>query len=375
MIFKTPRKILAIKLRALGDTLLMTAPLAELRAAFPEAEIHVIVIQAWVPLLEGHPGIDRITGFERNRNPASRAKAVARLALKLRREKYDCVVNFHASPSSSTLGFATGAPVRAIHFHGHKDRNRYSTVVVPGKGMLKPIIERDMDVLRALGLHVPAGRLPRLPLQDHEVGKARERMSALSMKGPVLGLGLAASRPTKSWPTERFAALAIRWIQKTEGSALAFLAASEIEIAQAFLREVDEQLSSVAPEMRSAIRARLGVEVGLPLRLLGGMISQCSVFAGNDSGPKHMAVSVDTPTVTLFGPEHPFEWHPYPQEQHPYFFVEGLACRRDADPGMPPWCGLDVCKEEQHQCMTRIGIDAVLDACERVSRTFVEPRP
>ena len=126
-----------------------------------------------------------------------------------------------------------------------KDRNRYSTVVVPGKGMLKPIIERDMDVLRALGLHVPAGRLPRLPLQDHEIGKARERMSALSMKGPVLALGLAASRPTKSWPIERFAALAIRWIQKTEGSALAFLAASEIEIAQAFLREVDEQLSAL----------------------------------------------------------------------------------------------------------------------------------
>lgn len=355
-----------IKLRALGDTVLMTAPLNELRAAFPEAEIHVIVTQAWVPLLEGHPGVDRVMGFERNRSAASRAKAVARMALQLRRERYDCVFNFHASPSSSTLSFATGASVRSIHFHGHKDRNRYSTVIVPGKGTLKPIVERDMDTLRAIGMHVPAGRMPRLPIQDFELQKAKERIGALGLSGPILAIGLGASRPTKSWPIERFAALGISWIQSTGGSVLAFVGQSEMNLAQEFLRQVDDQLSPIETADRGPIRAKIAVEAGLQLRMLAAMLSECNVFAGNDSGPKHMAVAVGTPTVTVFGPEHPFEWHPYPQESHPYFFVEGLPCRKDADPGMPAWCGLNVCQEEQHQCMKKIGIDAVLGACRRV---------
>src|SRR3712207_7304614 len=53
--------------------------------------------------------------------------------------------------SSATLARMSGAPARAVHFHGHNDRNRHSTVEVPGKGTLKPIIERDMDALRGLG--------------------------------------------------------------------------------------------------------------------------------------------------------------------------------------------------------------------------------
>src|SRR3989338_4246346 len=133
----TPKKILVIKLRALGDTVLMTAPLLELRRIFPHAEIHVTVTSPWTPLLEFHPGVNRIWAYERRKETAARAKTIAALALKLRKENFDCVINFHASPSSSTLAFATGAKIRSVHFHGHRDKNRYSTVEIPGKGKIK----------------------------------------------------------------------------------------------------------------------------------------------------------------------------------------------------------------------------------------------
>ena len=52
MQIRAPRKILAVKLRALGDTILMTAPLGELRRAYPNTEIHAAVSAPWVSILE-----------------------------------------------------------------------------------------------------------------------------------------------------------------------------------------------------------------------------------------------------------------------------------------------------------------------------------
>jgi ADP-heptose:LPS heptosyltransferase len=358
-----PKKILAIKLRSLGDTVLMTAPIAELRRAFPRAEIHAVTLTQWAPLLDRDPAIDKVWTYERYSETAARAKAAARLALKLRREAYDCVVNFHASPSSSMIAFATGAKVRSIHFHGHAVKNRYSTVVVPDKGKLKPIIERDMDTVRALGIEIPEGRMPRLHVRPQEMDQAAELAQRLGLNDPILAIGLGSSRPTKSWPLLRYAELAVRWAETAGGeggSALALGSPAELGLIEEFLSAVDSLHPS--PE----VRARITGVHHLSVRELAAMLKYAAVFVGNDSGPKHIAVAVGAPTVTLFGPEHPFEWHPYPLDRHPRFFVENLACRTAADPGMPPWCGLETCEVEMHRCMTQIQVDAVLAECRRV---------
>jgi heptosyltransferase-2 len=273
------------------------------------------------------------------------------------------------------ISFATGARVRSIHFHGHNDRNRYSTVTVPGKGILKPIIERDMDAVRALGIHAPAGRLPHIYLQDSEKNDAKDSLSRLGLSSPLqpsrlMMIGLGASRPTKRWPVDRFASLAVEWAVKKQGSALAVAGPDEMAEAQAFLKAVDDHLMLAVPDtaQRAIVRARITADHRLPLRKLAALISQASVFVGNDSGPRHIAVALETPSVTLFGPEHPFEWHPYPTERHPYLFIDGLACRRDALPGYPAWCGIEPCEVEQHQCMRLIGVDQVFAECERVSK-------
>ncbi len=362
MVPVNPKKILAIKLRSLGDTVLMTAALAELRRAFPRAELHAVTLTQWAPLLERDPAVDKVWTYDRHSETAARAKAAARLALKLRREHYDCVVNFHASPSSSMIAFATGAKVRSIHFHGHSDKNRYSTVEIPDKGKLKPIIERDMDAVRALGVKVPEGRMPRLHVKPMEVDQAGDLAARLGLADPILALGLGASRPSKSWPILRFAELAIRWVEAEKGSALAIGSPKEEPLITEFLQAVDSLHPK--PEVRSRIT---GVH-HLSIRELAAMLKYAAVFAGNDSGPKHVAVAVGAPTVTVFGPEHPFEWHPYPLDRHPRFFVEDLACRKDADPGMPAWCGLNTCEVEMHRCMTQIGVDSVLEECRRVHR-------
>ncbi|MGK5090061.1 glycosyltransferase family 9 protein [Bdellovibrionota bacterium FG-2] len=370
----SPKKILAIKLRSLGDTVLMTAALTELRRAYPQAKIHVLVTSRWAAILENHPAIDHIWPFERHPEKAARAKAVARTALKLRHEKYDWVINFHASPSSALIAFGCGARERSIHFHGHKDKNRYSTVLVPGKGELKPIIERDIDAIRALGTHVQAGIMPSLFL----LPKEREEFQPTPSGSRILALGLGASRPTKTWPLRRFAETAVRWC--TEGTenlnqVVALVGQDEPHLRQNFLRALEDALSLLAPEKRSALKDRISIASSLSIRKMAALLSQTAVFLGNDSGPKHVAAAVGTPTVTLFGPEHPFEWHPYPRDRHPYFFIEHLACRKDHFPGMPEWCSVFQCIEETHPCMIQISVDEVCQTLQKIAHQETRIKP
>jgi ADP-heptose:LPS heptosyltransferase len=372
-----PRKILAIKLRALGDTILMTAPLLELRAAFPNAEIHVVVTDHWAPIMENHPAVDEIIPYVRHSGAASRAKAIARMAIELRKRKYDCVVNFHASPSSSALAYAIGSKVRAIHFHGHKDKNRYSTTEIPGKAEVKPVIERDMDTIRSLGLAIPEGKQPRIYLEAPELERARMRIEQMGLYGPILGLGIGASRDTKIWPIERFATMAIRWCDQYRGSVIVYHTRGEEALSRRFFDALDRKLVEwyADPSARKAVRSRILAEVQLPLRLLASTLKLNTLYLGNDSGPKHLAVAVGTRTITLFGPEDPYEWHPYSRDEHPIHYIEGLKCRNDQLPGFRPWCGLHQCFIEEHRCMRFISEDEVFRTVEHMASGMPTPLP
>ncbi|MBI2712367.1 MAG: glycosyltransferase family 9 protein [Bdellovibrio sp.] len=364
-----PNKILAIKLRSLGDTVLLTAPVVELTRAYPSSEIHLLAMKEWCPVLENLPGVNRIWPYQRHPRRLGRTRGLARLAYQLRRERFDFVVNFHASPSSAALSYATGARVRVNHFHGHQAKNRYSTVEIPGKGILKPIIERDMDCLRALGMHIPAGRLPKVPVKQAEQEDAKVYLSQLGLKKPILGLALGASRPTKTWPLERFADLALQWASKTNGGVLGLVGPGEEHLMHEFLKHLEGLHSRSGLGIQTDFREKIQVSCGLPLKKLAAVLQSLSVLAGNDSGPRHLAVAVGTPTVTLFGPEHPFEWHPYPVDKNPYCFIDELPCRKDADPGMPAWCGLTTCTVEEHKCMRLLGVENVFTQCEKVRGT------
>lgn len=349
----TPRKILAIKLRSLGDTVLMTAPLLELRRAYPQAEIHVAAPQSYREILVNHPAVDRLVPIDLPSSKLKRALFLPVLMRKLRRENYDCVVCFHASPSTALIALGTGAKTRAIHFHGHQDTNRFSTVVIPDKGKIKPIIERDLDTVRALGISTKSLAMPKVFITADERKAVQARLNNWGLKNPILGLGLGAGRPSKTWPMAKFAEVARAW-QARGGSVVLFSTPPEAEKVTEFWREI---------ERRNISKSQIVSEAKLSLRELAAWMEVLSVFLGNDSGPKHLAVAVGTPTVTLFGPEHPFEWHPYPTDLHPYFFIENLACRKDAAPGMPAWCGIYTCLTEKNRCLTEIAAEPVLQKC------------
>jgi ADP-heptose:LPS heptosyltransferase len=345
-----PKRILVTKFRAMGDTILLTAALKELHRNFPNAQIHVAVTEPWIWLLEGFPGVTKLWPITWHHDRAARTKAATRLAFQLRKEQYDLVCGFHSSPAAAMVGLSTGAKIRAIHFHSFKAKNMYSTATIPGKGIMKPVVERDLDTIRGLGLEVPEGVMPKIYLKDEEKAFAKEEFQAWGLKNPVLGLALGASRPTKVWPLHRFAEVAQKWVAETKGSVLVITGPGEETFVDDFYKAIPADA-----ELRKSIQVMPAANV----RTLAARISQLNVLVGNDSGPRHLATALEVPTVTIFGPEHPLEWHPYPQSMHPRLFLEPLPCRNNSEPGSPPWCGLRECIVEAHQCMNKISSDQV----------------
>jgi len=146
-------------------------------------------------------------------------------------------------------------------------------------------------------------------------------------------------------------------VSEKKGSVLVISGPGEEKLTEEFYKSVPNHA-----EIRDCIQIMPACNV----RVLAGRISQLNVLLGNDSGPRHLATALSVPTVTLFGPEHPLEWHPYPQDRHPRLFIEPLACRKNEEPGSPPWCGLQECIAEAHQCMTRITTEQVFYEVVRV---------
>ncbi len=346
-----PKKILAIKLRSMGDTTLLGASLDALKQAYPEAQIHVAVTTQWAPLFIHHPAVSRIWPVDRHQDKIARGKAIARAAIALRREGFDAVLNFHASPSSATLAFATGAQVRAVNFHSESTKDRYSTLKIPGRGELKTILEKDLDTVRALGIQIREGEFrPSVHLKPTEMNSGFQLLEGMGLKRPILALGLGSVRPTKHWGAKPFAETAAGWTARTGGGVLLLTGPGEEARAQEVLQLLAGK--SAAAHLHNA-----------ELRMLAACLSQSALYCGNDAGPKHLAAAVGIPTVTVFGPEAPDQWHCYPRDRHPYFYVEKLACRKDALAGMPDWCVLQECTTEGHRCMKSIASNPVLDAC------------
>jgi heptosyltransferase-2 len=356
-----PKRILVTKFRAMGDTILLTGALKELHRNFPNAQIHVAVPDPWIWLLEGVPGVTKLLPVTWHNDRAARTKAATRLAFQLRKESYDVVCSFHSSPAAAMVALSTGAKVRAVHFHSFKAKNLYSTVQIPGKGTMKPVVERDLDTIRGLGLDVQAGVMPEIFLKPEERALAREEFHAWGLKRPVLGIALGASRGTKIWPLHRFAESAQRWVSEKNGSVLVIAGPGEEKLTEEFFKSIPNQ---------PALRDQIQVMPSCNVRTLAARISCLNTLLGNDSGPRHLATALNVPTVTLFGPEHPLEWHPYPEDRHPKLFIEPLPCRNNSEPGSPPWCGLQECIVEAHQCMTRITVDGVMEQVGRVYEAY-----
>lgn len=346
-------KILLSKLRSMGDVIIMSAALDKTRALFPNAQIDLLLPSQWAPLYEHDPRVTNIIRVDTASKGILKGLQILKASQTLSSTRYDLMMAFHAGKTAKMISYLSFPKKLVLHNHSFFKSDWPSHYEIPNKNILRPAIERDLLCFKPLGLGDSQKYSTKLYLDSEELQWARDDIAARVLKGPLLVMALGASRQTKCWPVERFAEVATQWVESKKGSVLVFTGPGEEFLGQSFM-EMSKGFSEIqlvhAPE----------------LRVMMALLSQGSLFIGNDSGPKHMAVALGVPTITLFGPEDPYEYHPYDLKKHPILYIQNLSCRKNTDPqGKHPWCGIAECVEYKHQCMQDL---RVVDVFETIAQ-------
>ncbi len=339
---KTPRRILFIRLSALGDVLLAT-PAARLVAEhFPEARIDWLVEAPYAPLLEGNPCVAPIAYDKRG---AERGLAGLRaLRDRLANAHYDLAIDLQNKPKTA---FLRSAASEAIAFRKRSVGQSFQSLF----GQAPPIVRAHatalfVEALAPLGIEVPAaadgaaGLMPELHLTE----AMRAEAQAFARRGgrALVGLAPGTRWPTKCWPVEKFAALARRL--RARGLDLCLLGGP-----------VD------APAF-AAIRAALPAEAtcrdtsALSVGGLAGAIAHCALVISGDSGPAHIAAALGVPTLALFGPTSPRRWAP--RGPHSAHLSLELACSPCSNYGSRR------CPLGTHACLRDLGVEQVFARAE-----------
>ena len=195
-------KILVVRLKAIGDSILSLPVCGTLRRAYPNAVIHYLVYEYIEPLLRDHPYIDQ-TLFISNEERKNSFLYIKK-ALEFRRNKYDLVIDIIATPTSALLTFFTGAS-RKIGFSRPKSRaifyNKKVQRLVPGANA----IDRKLTLLSDLVDNKQFIRNYSIPLPDSEVAPMDFQMKKTGEVFSMFNLELDSVRTKKDDLDQAFA--------------------------------------------------------------------------------------------------------------------------------------------------------------------------
>jgi len=339
---ETFERILIIKLRYIGDVLLSTPVLRNLRLHFPRAHLAMAVNAGTEPILRHNRRLDEILVLQRRDlkswNPVGRVAAPLRHVRWVRARQFDCVVDLTDADRSALLALASGAGTRVGFNAEGRWRGRLYTHLARAAFPRQHTVDYQLEALRALGLEIRSRELE-LPLAPQEEAPAAAWLArqGLGEGAPFLAFHPGARWWFKQWPAEHCAALADR-VQGEDGLPVIFLGGS---------REA-EFLAGVRARMRTQFRGDAG---GLELLEMAAVLRRARAFVGNDNGPMHIAAALGTPVVALFGPSDPQEWGPR-GAGHRVIYKEGHC-----NPCIHPRC----VRGEQN-CLRVITVDEVAEA-------------
>jgi len=335
------KRVLVVKLRSIGDTVLATPSLIALRRFIPNAQIDIL-LEGWVaPLLDGFDAVDNV--IKVGKGSAERLK----VALELRRRKYDVAFNLHGG---TTATFFTAAS-RAEHRVGYADYQYaflYNHLLSSASDFWQTEFthsaEQQLALLGFVG--VPVEDRPKSRLAVTETAAEQVRTACVSGwydDGNFALLHPSSAFATKQWPTENFARTAEYLAEK---------GLHTIAIASKNERKVLEDL-----KRESKVPVTTFDDLTLPEII--ALASKARLFVGNDSGIAHIAAAVQTPTVVIFGSSNRNHWRPWTDAPNEIVFEE-FACQ--------PCPGYE-CKEfGEPRCILSVKPGAVFDAIERVLR-------
>ena len=332
-----------------GDLVMATPALRTLREHLPDARIVGVAKPYLIPLLNGTSWLDTILPWDRSRGRLTKTIQVAR---QLRHERLDEIFLLGTGFQQAVIGRLSGAkriagyarslrswlltdPIQPLH-HGRRS--------TPVSGVDDYLHLIDQFGYTAQSRHVELTTTP----ADEQA--ADEIFSRLKLPDPSRIMLLNSSdvfQGAKLWPAEYCISLALRAVEEFGLTTIVMCGPHEREMAAAI------ENGASHPQVRSM--AQEDVSFGVTKAI----IRRSRLMVTTDSGPRHVASALGTPTVVLFGPIDPRWSRNYQRET-----IE-LRVDLECSP-----CSSRKCPLGHNRCMRDLTVDRVLQA---VAQTLERP--
>lgn len=343
------RRILAISCTALGDTLLSTPALAALRETYPQAHITLLVHPSLQALFTGLDSVDELIPYD------GKWRGFGRVVRQLK--DFDLALILHGNePQATPLAYLSGAR----HVFKLPNNNRWNFLLsnrapVVSWDDLGHGIDQRLAVAKLAGASESFSR--RMSVPRHAAGAAAvdEVLAARGWQSaPLVAFQPGASTMSRRWPRGRFVAAATALVERHPE--LRFVVTGS-PAEQALCREVVAGIEASVPV---AGGSRAWASAGdLPLIAVPDLLRRSAALVSGDTGPMHLAVTVETPVVALFAVSDPARSGPgYDPERH-------IVIRkwRTCDP-----CQSKNCPYAEPICMDNISVDEVVAAVDTILR-------
>lgn len=337
-------RVLVVKLRSIGDTVLATPSLIALRRMLPEAQIDILLEDRVAPLLDGHDAIDNVISVGRN------SVERWRIAWQLRQRRYDVAFNLHGGTTATFFTRASGARHR-VGYSNYQYSFVYNHLPLSASDFWQRekthSAEQQLALLGFVGVPVDDRPKSRLIVTDMAIESLEKKFHAKSRRsqgdkhaGYVL-LHPGTAFLTKKWPIENFARTA------------EFLAERGLQIVAISSKAESETLR----ELTAASKTPLVTFDDLTLPEITALASRARLFVGNDSGIAHIAAAVGAPSVVIFGSSNRDHWRPWTDSPNEIVFEE-FACQ--------PCPGYTCEVYGEPKCILSVRPDAVFSAVNRL---------
>ena len=330
--FQEINRVLIIKLRAIGDVLLSTPVVENFKKKYPHLEIDFLTEQFAAEVLIGNPWVTNVILFSK------KTQSSFELIRSVRKRKYDIVIDLFGNPRTALITRFSGAKYR-IGFPFRGRAYAYTDFVTPRGGEVHNV-EFNLDVLKHFNLPINSKK-PLFPLLDADNIFADDFFVQNNLSNKkIIGINASGGWYTKKWNLSSFAKLIDKISLSGDYQFVLFWGPGEYDDAVVIQKKVSVP-TYLIPKTT--------------LKEMGALLQRCSYLISNDSGPMHIAASLEVPTLGIYGPTSPHLQGPY-GKQHMWVRNEQLDCLE---------CNLTKCPIG-NVCMTDLSVEVVYSAFQQL---------